>query len=59
MDDLLFYILCNSISVISGQWAGDNESLIAVEPGFGLKRSLTQMRLSPMIARSVGKCLTY
>ena len=25
MDDLQFYILFNSISVISGQWADDNE----------------------------------
>ena len=28
-------------------------------PPFGLKRSLTQMGLNPMIARSVGKWLTY
>ena len=27
MDDLRFYVLFNSISVISGQWVGDNERL--------------------------------
>ena len=30
--DLRFYILFNSISVISGRWAGDNERLCAMEP---------------------------
>ena len=33
MDDLGFYILSNSISVISGEWVGDNERLCAMEPG--------------------------
>ena len=32
MDDLQFYVLFNSISVISGQWADDNERLCALEP---------------------------
>ena len=32
--DLRFYILLNSISVITEQWAGDNESLGAMEPRF-------------------------
>ena len=32
MDDLRFYILFNSISVISGQCVDDNERLCAVEP---------------------------
>ena len=27
IDDLRFYVLFNSISVISGQWADDNEKL--------------------------------
>ena len=31
MEDLQFYILFNSISVISGQCEGDNEKLCAVE----------------------------
>ena len=30
MDDLRFYVLFNSISVISGQWMGDNERQCAV-----------------------------
>ena len=32
MDDLQFYILFNSISVMSGRWAGDNERLCVMEP---------------------------
>ena len=32
MDDLQFYLLLNSILVISGQWVGDNERLCAVKP---------------------------
>ena len=31
MDDIQFYVLFNSISVISGQWVGNNERLYAVE----------------------------
>ena len=30
-DDLLFYVLFNSISVISGQWTDENQRLCAVE----------------------------
>ena len=30
-DDLRFYVLFNSISVISGQWVDDNERLCAME----------------------------
>ena len=32
MDDWQLYILFNSISVISGQWDGENESLCAMLP---------------------------
>ena len=32
MDVLRFYVLFNSISVISGRWADDNERLCAMEP---------------------------
>ena len=32
MDDLQFYVLFNSISVILGQWTDDNERLCAMEP---------------------------
>ena len=45
MDDFQFYVLFNSISVISGQWADDNERLCAMEPRLwsgkiGLERGL-------------------
>ena len=32
IDDLWFYVLLNSISVISGRWEDDNERLCALEP---------------------------
>ena len=32
MNDLGFYVLFNSISVIPGQWADDNKRLCAMEP---------------------------
>ena len=32
MDDLQFYVLFNSVSVISGLWADDNERQCAMEP---------------------------
>ena len=38
MDDLRFYILFNSISVISGRWVDNNERLCAMEPGLRLRR---------------------
>ena len=38
MDNLQFYFLFNSISVISGQWADDNERLCAMEPSLPLRR---------------------
>ena len=31
MNELRFYVLFNSISVISGRWVGDNEILRAME----------------------------
>ena len=39
MDDLQFYILFKSISVIAGRWADDNERLCAVEPCFAVERN--------------------
>ena len=54
MDDVRFYILFNSISVISGQWVGDNERLCALEPRVQLKRSSPQVGLEHGTAR----CLT-
>ena len=38
MDDLRFYVLFDSISVISGRWADDNERLCAMEPRLRLRR---------------------
>ena len=32
-----FYVLSDSISVISGGWDGDNERLCAIEPGLLFK----------------------
>ena len=37
MDDLQFYVLFISISVISGRWVDDNERQCAMEPCLGLK----------------------
>ena len=37
LDDLRFYVLFYSISVISGRWADDNERLCAMEPGLRLR----------------------
>ena len=37
MDDLQFCVLFNSISVILGQWEGDNERLCAMESIIGWK----------------------
>ena len=39
IDDLQFYVLLNSISVISGGWLGDNERICVLEPRLRLKRS--------------------
>ena len=59
MDDLRFYVLFNSISVISGRWADDNERLCAMEPRLRLKRSSPQAGLELTTARSVGQRLTH
>ena len=32
MDELRFYVIFNSISVVSGRWLADNEMLCAMEP---------------------------
>ena len=49
-DDLQFYILFNSTSVISGQWEGDNEKLSATEPCLQLKRFLPPAGLELLTA---------
>ena len=55
MDDLLFYVLANSISVVSGRWEGDDERLCAVES----KRFPLPAGLEPGSARSMDQTLTY
>ena len=52
MDALQFYFIFNSFSVISGQWAGDNERLCAMAPRLVEKiLPLAGLKLGP--ARSV------
>ena len=58
MDDLLFYVHFNSISVISGLWMDDKERLCAIEHRLRLKNSSPQAGIEPRTARSVGKRLT-
>ena len=38
MDDLSFYVLFNSVSIISGRGANDNDRLRAAEPILRLRR---------------------
>ena len=52
MDDLQFYVLSASISIISGRWAGDYERLFAMEPSLRSKRSPHRVGLEPGIAGS-------
>ena len=37
MDELRFYILFNSISIISGRWEDDIDRMVATEPRLGLQ----------------------
>ena len=55
MDDLRFYVLFNSISVISGRLAGDTERLCATELRLRLKISPYQVGLKPGTARLLGQ----
>ena len=57
-NDLQFYILCNSSSVISGHWEGDNERLCALEPHLPLKRFLS-MEIDLRNVRSADQLLTH
>ena len=50
--------LFNNISVMSGQWVGDNERLCAMQPRLRLERSPLQAELEPVAARLAGP-LTY
>ena len=47
MDDLRIYVRFNSISVISGKWADDNERLCATEPRLRLRRFRLKRGSSP------------
>ena len=47
------------MSVIAGQYLGDNTRLYAMELRLRLKRASPQRRLEPGTARSVGKHLTH
>ena len=59
MDDLRVYVLCYNISVLSGRWLGDNETMCAMEPRLCLEIFPTQVRLVPRTARSVGQRLAH
>ena len=47
MDDLRFYVLFSSISVIAGQWADDIERLCAMEPRLRLRRFRLELGSNP------------
>ena len=47
MADLQFYILFNSISVISGGWVDDKERLCAMERCLQLRRFFLKLGLNP------------
>ena len=47
MDDLRFYVLFNSILVVSSCWNGDNERWYAMEPDFHSERCLPQAGIEP------------
>ena len=59
MDDLRFYVLFNSVSVISRQRTDDNERLYAMEPRLRLNRSPPQAGIEAGTARSVDQRLTH
>ena len=59
MDDLRFYVLFNSISVISGRWADDNERLCAMEPPFTVEKISPRAGIDLGTARSVGQRLAH
>ena len=59
MDDLRFYVLFNSISVISGRWTDDNKRMYVMEPPQRLRRFLPRAELEPGTARSVGQRFTH
>ena len=47
MDDLRFYVLFNSVLVISGRWEVDNERLCAMQSSMGsLNSSVVTLNIS-------------
>ena len=59
MDDLRLNILFNSISVISGQWADDNEKAVCSGTPFAVEKISPRAGLEFGTTRSVGQCLTH
>ena len=58
MDDMRFYVLFNSVSVISGRCMDDNERLCAMELRLRLRR-YTSSEDRTRFTRSVGQRLTH
>ena len=62
IDSLINYtlfVLCNSISVTSGQCFDGIERLCAIEPRLRFERFSPEAGLEPRTARSVGQYITY
>ena len=71
MDDLRFYILLNSVSVVSGRWEVDNERLCtmegdierlcAMDPCLQLKilKLPVGFKLQTWTAGLAGQCIAY
>ena len=58
MNDLRFYVLFNSILIISGRWADDKERMCAMEPVYD-KKDPRSGGLEPGTARSLGQRITH
>ena len=58
MDDLRFYVLFNSISIISGRCSDDNERLVQWNSVYGCA-DFTSSEDRTRSARSVGQRLTH
>ena len=59
MDDLQIYVLSNSISVMSGRWAVDNERAVCNGTPFMVEKISPRAGLEPGTARSVGQRFTH
>ena len=58
LDDAIFFVLFNSISIISGRCLVENERFYTMEPRLRLSR-FPLRRLKPVPPRSAGQRLTY